>query len=175
MVRRSLLAMAVLLFAFTSAIAQAPESKAPVLSPSARLAAAKTAYLKNAGGSEIPYNVISDGVEGWGRYKLVQDPTEADIIIEVMAPSSSNGVSVSAGTSSDQHLGAPAQSMTTSKELTITRITLIVYDARSKAALWSATEQPKSAMKAKTRQDNVVESAQRLLTKFRERVEPEPK
>ncbi len=173
MIRGSLFTLGAILFVFSTVFAQTPESKAPSLSPASRLAAAKTAYLKNAGGSDIPFNVISDGVQGWGRYKLVSDPTEADIVIEVMSPSTGNGVSISATTNSDERNGVPAQSLTSSKELTVTRITLIVYDARSKAALWSATEQPKGGLKAKTRQDNVVESAQRLVTKLRSQVEPE--
>ncbi len=174
MIRRSLFAMAAVVVCFLSAIAQTPGAK-PALSPTARLTAAKTAYLKNAGGSEIPFNVISDGVEGWGRYKIVHDPSEADIIIEVMSPAVGSGVSISGSTSSDSRNGVPSESLTSTKELTVTRITLIVYDARSRAALWSATEQPKGGMKAKTRQDNVVESAQHLLSKFREQVEPDTK
>jgi hypothetical protein len=51
---------------------------------------------------------------------------------------------------------------------------MIVYDARSKMALWSSSEQPKSALRQKNRQDRIVETAQRLVSQFRQRVEPEP-
>ena len=65
----------------------APEQKNPTyVSPSARLAAAKTVFVKNNGGSEIPFNVISGGLEGWGRLLLVDSPGQADIIIEVTSP-----------------------------------------------------------------------------------------
>ena len=53
----------------------APEQKNPAyLSPSARLAAAKTVFMKNNGGSEVPFNVISGGMEGWARFILVDSP-----------------------------------------------------------------------------------------------------
>lgn len=62
--------------------------------------------------------------------------------------------------------------MTTSRDLSNAPIKLVIFDGRSRAALWSASEQPKSALRQKNRQDNVVEAAQKLLSKLRERVEP---
>jgi hypothetical protein len=166
---------AALLFLVISVAAQNDPAKgAPALSPTARLAAAKTAYLKNAGGSEIPFNVISEGIEGWGRFQVVGTPEKADIIIEVTAPETGNGISVSSGTSTDPRSGLPAESTTSTHELQVARINLIVYDARSKMALWSATEQPKGGLRHRSRQDKVVEASQKLVSKFRERVEPDP-
>lgn len=166
---------AALLFLSISVAAQNDPAKvAPALSPTARLAAAKTAYLKNAGGSEIPFNVISESVEGWGRFQIVGTPEKADIIIEVTAPETGSGISVSSGTSTDPRAGLPSESTTSTRELQVTRINLIVYDARSNMALWSATEQPKGGLRHKSRQDKVVEASQKLVSKFRERVEPDP-
>jgi hypothetical protein len=175
MIRRSLL-LATLLLVPMFGIAQTPSRKPPHISATARLTAAKTVYLKNAGGNEMPFNVISEGVQGWGRYTIVNDPEKADLIVEVMSPNVGRGISISSTNSTpDPHTGVPAESVTSTKEMTVSRITLIIYDARSKAALWSASEQPNGALRDKTRKDNVVESAQHLVTKFRERVEPEAK
>ena len=171
MFRQSFLWMASLAVLFTSLWAQDPAPK--LLSPLARLTSAQTAYLKNAGGSELPFNVISEGVEGWGRYRIVNAPEKSDIIIEVTSPDAAGGVSVSGTTSSDPHNGMPVESATTTRELSVSRITLIVYDAKSKMALWSGSEQPKGAMRAKARKDNIVQASERLVTKFREHVEPE--
>lgn len=168
-------AVFLLLLLAISAVAQDESAKAvSTLSPTARLAAAKTAYLKNAGGSEIPFNVISESVAGWGRFQIVSTPEKADIIIEVTAPDTNSGIAISSGTSTDPRGGLPAESTTSTRELQVTRINLIVYDARSKMALWSATEQPKGGLRHKIRQDKVVEASQKLVSKFRERVEPEP-
>jgi hypothetical protein len=165
-------ALLVLLLPFAPAQNEASKDALP-LSPSARLAAAKTAFLKNAGGSEVPFDVITEGVRGWGRYQIVSAPEKADIIIEVTSPGIGSGVSVTSTTSTDARSGMPVESATSSRELQVARITLIVYDAKSKMALWSSSEQPKGALRHKNRQDKVVETAQHLVTKFRERVEPD--
>lgn len=174
MYRRSLRLWAALVVLLPIVSAQdQPSSTAKPLSPIARLTSAKTAYLKNAGGSDVPFNVISESIEGWGRYQMANAPEKSDIIIEVTSPSTGNGVSVTSTTSTDQRTGLPSDSTTTTHELSVARITLIVYDAKSKMALWSASEQPKGAMREKARKDNIVAAAQRLVTKFREHVEPD--
>jgi hypothetical protein len=172
--RPKLLWFPAVLFACSIAVAQAPTgSKAPPLSPTARLTAAHTAYLKNAGGNDVPFNVVSDAVHGWGRYKLVNSPDDADIVIEIAAPNGTGSVSVTSTTATDPRSGRPVSSSSTSHELSVARITLIVYDRKSNIALWSSSEQPKGGLRDKTRKDNVVLAAQHLVTKFRERVEPE--
>jgi hypothetical protein len=175
MLRRTVYGVAALLLCFVShGFPQAEATKAVPLSPTARLAAAKSAYLQNGGGNEVAFNVVSESVQGWGRYQIVGDPTKADLIIEVASPSGSNGISISSTSSNDSRTGMPSESTTRSRDLQVARITMIVYDARSKMALWSSSEQPKSALRQKNRQDRIVETAQRLVSQFRQRVEPEP-
>ena len=149
---------------------QAPQKASPI-SASARLAAGKSMFLKKAGGSAIPFEVISAAVAEWGRYPLVDSPEKADLILEVVSPDESGSVSVtsSAGVASaDGHM---QDSTTTTKELPASEVKLTIYDARSKLPLWSAREKAKPAMKQKAREDNLVQAAQRLMTDLRERVE----
>jgi hypothetical protein len=150
-----------------------PETKKPVyVSPSARLAAAKTAVVLNAGGSEIPYNVIASGVEGWGRFRVVDSRSQADVIIEISSPEEDN-VSVS----SKNHVGAGGRmedSTSTTRSLSNGAVKLVVYDAKTHMALWSASEQPKGGFRQRAREDHLVEAAEHLMTKFRERIEPLP-
>jgi hypothetical protein len=163
-----------LLPAWAAAQKQKPDdqSKPPVLSPSARLAAARTMYVKSAGGSRIPYNVISTVLEDWGRYTVVDEAARADLIVEITSPDAGGGVSVSSTTTRDSVAGRPVESTSASRELSNGPIRMIVRDARSKLPLWSGSEQPKGAMREKAREDNMVEAALRLVRKFRERVEP---
>ena len=154
----------VLLFAAFS-FAQDQKPAATPISPSARLAAAKTAYLRNGGGSEIPYNVIESGVEGWGRFTLVDSPQQADVIIEVQAPEEETGTSVS---SSDGH------SASASHDTSVAIIKLTVYDAKTHLPLWTVVERPKGGFKEKTRNDNLVKAAEKLVSEFRDRLEPPP-
>ena len=127
--------------------------------------------MKNAGGSEIPFNVIEGGIEGWGRYTLADSPEKADLIVEVTAPSEESGVSVTSKTTTET--GRAQQSTTSSRELGTGPIKLVVYDARNHVPLWSASENPKGAFKQKNREDNLVEAAQKLVHQLRERVEPQ--
>lgn len=150
----------------------APEKKPPVfVPPSVRLKEAKSVFIKNGGGSDIPFNVIESGVEGWGRYLLAESPEKADLIVEVTSPSEETGISVTSKTTTGS--GPTEQSTTSSKELGSGPIKLVVYDARNHVPLWSATEQPKGAFKQKNREDKLVEAAQKLVHAFRERVEPQ--
>src|SRR5258708_18086032 len=47
---------------------------------------AKTLFIKQQGGRNIPFNVITSNMEGWDRFTLVDAPEKADIILEVIAP-----------------------------------------------------------------------------------------
>jgi hypothetical protein len=53
-------------------------------------------------------------------------------------------------------------------------IKMVVADARTHLTLWAASDQPKGGFRQRARDEHLVEAAQRLLTKFRERIEPPP-
>lgn len=174
LIKRTLLLLFLLLgSAFTFSQDQKPTStEAPkFVPPSVRLKEAKAVYMKNGGGSEIPFNVIESGMEGWGRYTLVDSPEKADLIVEVASPMEDTGVSVTSKTSTES--GHMEKTTKSTRDLTVGQIKLTVFDARNRVPLWSATEKPKGAFKQKNREDNLVESAQKLVRKFRERVEPQ--
>jgi hypothetical protein len=147
-----------------------PANKPVYVSPSARLAAAKTAVVLNAGGSDVPYNVISNGIEGWGKYRLVDERPKADIVIEVISPEEETS-SVSTKTRVNSS-GRAEESSSTTRNLSNGAIKLVVSDAKTRIVLWSASEQPKGALRQRAREDHLVEAASRLLAKFRERIEP---
>jgi hypothetical protein len=140
------------------------------LSPAARLAAAKTALLRKSGsGSDIAYDVVSSTLEGWGRFTLVHEPEKADVIVEVFTvEETEGGISASSGPGRGRPIGR-------SRQGTIAMIKLTVYDAKTHIALWTGAERPKGAMKKVDRENNEVEAAQRLVTKFHDDVEPPQK
>jgi hypothetical protein len=106
-----------------------------------------------------------------GHFVLVDAPEKADIVLEVSAPDTDRGVSVSSSSKPSTSTGRIEESTTTSRQLSDAPVRMLVYDARSKMPLWSASEQPKFAFKQKAREDNLVDAAQHLMTKFRERIE----
>lgn len=144
------------------------------MTPAARLAAAKTAFLKKVAGGNTPFEVISSTLEGWGKYTLVDAPEKADIIIEISSTEDSPA-SVSSSVGLSQQTGQYEQSSKTTKEFTTAQIKLTALDEKTKVPLWTATEHPKHAMKKVDKENNEVEAAQRLVSKFHDFVEPPQK
>ncbi len=160
---------AALLLLCAFAFAQQAPAPPAAIAPHARLLAARSIYIEHAGG-RLPNDVIGDAFQGWGRYLVVNDPAQADLIVSINAPTSDTGVSVGAG---DGRHGAPPPSRSLSSG-DATQIRLTILDAHDRVVLWSGTEQPKSSLKEKQREDNTVDASLRLFRRFRNTIEPEP-
>lgn len=147
------------------------EKKPGFQTPSMRLASARNIFIIRTHGSMIPFDAIKSTLDGWGRFSLVETKDKADLIIEV-ASSGDSGVQVSSSSSVSPDSGKEEKSTSTRKDLSPTEITMTVFDARNKRPLWSATESVKFAMKEKSKENNLVEAAERLAAKFHDRLEP---
>ncbi|HUN89833.1 MAG TPA: hypothetical protein VMU28_13625 [Terriglobales bacterium] len=139
----------------------AQEQSKPVVSPSARLAAAKTAYIKNGGGNEMPFNIISSAIDSWGRFIPADSPEAADIIIEITSYVNDVG-----STQQLDDKGNPKA------RPDVVNIKMVVSDARTHLPLWSSNERPKGAFKQKTVEENIADASEKLLEKFHDRLEP---
>ena len=139
--------------------------KPPVISPHARLMAARRIFIEHAGG-RLPNDVIGDAFQGWGRYQVVGDPGQADLIVSIIAPVSDSGVSVGSGPGNGRRGVAAAST-------TVTQISLLVLDAHDRVVLWSGRQQPKASIKEKQREDNAVDASLLLFRRFRDAIEPE--
>jgi hypothetical protein len=161
------------LFSCLTAIAQdQPTEPKKYMSPQARMAAAKTVYLRNGGGTDVPFNVIQAGIESWPHYVVVNSPEKADLIIEVISPEEVSKSS-SVGAKVDTKGGSAAPSSSASPDFAAPQIIkLTVTDAKTKVVLYSVTERPKNAWKEKARTDSQIECAQKLLALLHNRVEP---
>jgi hypothetical protein len=157
-----------------SLLSQQPEKKLPADSTTSRLANAKNVLVMRARGNGIPFDVIKSAIDGWGRFALVEAPDKADLVISV-ATSGDNNVKVGSASNGFSPSGRPDASTTTTREFSDSDITMTVYDAKSKRVLWVATETAKSALRQTTRENNLVEAAERLAVKFHDRLEPPPK
>jgi hypothetical protein len=181
LVRRAAIVLCFLSFAIRL-VAQDTQQQKPAeapkpMSPTARLAAAKTAYVKRAAGADVAYDAIRYAIEGWGRFTVVGKPEDSDITIEVSAPGEGGGVSISSSTNATNNTtGRPDQNTSTSRTFNSGGgpVKMTVYETKSKMLLFVASEQAKSALKQKAREDNLVDAASKLVRKFRERVEPTP-
>ncbi len=151
--------------------AQPAEKKPVIETPSMRLAHARNVIVVRKHGSEIPADVIRSTVEGWGRFTIVESPDKADLIIEIWS-SGDSGVQVSSTSKVSPENGQEEKSTSSTKDISPTEIKMTVIDARNKRPLWNATENVKFAMKEKAKENNMVEAAERLASKFHDRLEP---
>jgi len=165
----------ILLTSGISAFSQQPAEKKPLIeTPSMRLAAAKIVFITRTHGSRIPLDVIKSTMEGWERFTFVETPDKADLIIEISSTGDS-GVQVSSSSKVSPETGQEEKSNSTRKDISPTEIRMAVFDSRNKRPLWAATESVKFAMKEKGKENNLVEAAERLASKFHERLEPPAK
>lgn len=153
---------------------QQPAEKKPVIeTPSMRLASARNVFINRTHGSRIPFETIKSTIEGWGRFTLVETPGKADLLIEI-ASTGDSGVQVSSSSKVSAESGHEEKSTATRKDISSTDVRMTVSDVRNKRVLWTGTESVKFAMKEKAKENNLVEAAERLASKFHERLEPPP-
>lgn len=152
-----------------------PEKKAPVVqTPAARLASAKKVLVIRTRGGDIPYETIRTTIEGWDRFTLVNAPEKADLIIEVASVGGDADVQVAGGLNPSPQTGRFEPSTRSSRDLSATEVTMTVADARNKRVLWHGTESAKFAVRQKARENNLVEAAEKLASRFHDRLEPPP-
>jgi hypothetical protein len=149
-----------------------PSAKKPIIeTPAMRLASARNVLIIRTRGSMVAFDVIRSTVDGWGRFTLVETRDKADLIIEI-ASGGDSGVQVSSSSGVSPDSGREEKSTQSRKDISPTEISMMVFDARNKRPLWSATESVKFAVKEKTKENNLVEAAERLASKFHQRLEP---
>jgi len=171
----SCLYASVVILAVVAIRAQQPAPEKPrVETPAARLANAKSVLIMRTRGNMIPYDVIRDTVDGWGRFALVQTPDQADLLIQVASTGGDSDLRVTSTSGQSMESGRYGSSSHTSKDLSATDIKLTVLDARNRRVLWEATETAKYAMKEKARENNMVEAAEKLASKLHNKLEPPP-
>lgn len=160
------------------------QQPAPAATPGApshydTIAAARKVFLKNAGGSDIPFNVISRDFEGWAHYLLVDSPDKADLIIEIRSPDDGSESKDKDSDKGKSHVYSGGQPNSGSQQNEAPGpaadvIVFTVYD-KNKRPMWIAREQPKYTVRHKNEQAHLEEAAQKIFTRFHDRIEPPAK
>ena len=137
--------------------AQTPDPPTAPL-PSA-LAKATKLFIGNAGDQENAdclraYNSFYDGVSKLGRFTLVLDPNEADLVLELHYEI---GIGKSVGSGDG-----------------IRQFRVVIEDPRSRIILWSLTERTNYAVFQKNRNKNLDETVATLVSDFNLLAAPQP-
>jgi len=153
-----------------------PKPAAPSVSATTRLLNAKTVFLKNVVGGDIPLEILNNAVVGWPRYTVVDALEKADLLIEISSPEppkkkeDGGGTKVQSGAGGRDPRALPPPTST----YPLTDVKLVVRDAHTKAILWAASEPAKEAFRQAKTDENLVEATQKLVRKLHDRVEPPP-
>ena len=158
--------------------AQQDAGKPLAVTPGVRLAAAKKVFLKNGGGSDTPFDVISMSFSEWARFTVVDDPAKADLLVEITSPDDGRkkdkekegGMGGFSAKAQGKSIGGGQSEETPTS--TRSDVLMAVRDAKTKAVLWSGTEKPTSTEKGMSKDEKFAAAGTRLMSRFREKVEP---
>jgi hypothetical protein len=134
-----------------SASAQAPPPPLSLAPVPPTLLNAKTVFISNAGADsglfphpfsgdpDRPYNQFYAAVQNWGRYLVVGDPSEADIVfqLQLIAPNGPSNANKVNGASDP-----------------LPMFRLVVFDRKTHYVLWALTESIDAALLQKTHDNN---------------------
>jgi len=157
----------------TAQPSSAEKKAAPKIeTPTARLTSARNVFITRTQGGKIPYDTIRTTIEDWQRFTLVNSAEKADLIIEVASSGGDNDVRVGSSMSPNPETGRMEESTHSTRDLSATEVSMTVLDARNKRVLWRGTESAKYVVREKARENNLVEAAEKLASKFHGRLEP---
>ncbi len=108
-------------------------------------------------------------MKSWNRFKIVGSPSEADIILELRYFVEDHGNRVFSSTNT-----YTGQTQVFSVKDVDPQLSLNIYDAKTKDLLWSVTDHRRLARFEKNREKETINSADRLVTGLRVRLEPAP-
>lgn len=153
---------------------QSETGKPAAVTPTVRLQAAKTVYLKSGGGSDMPFDAISMLFNEWPRFAMVNDPAKADLIVEVTSPDDGKKKDKDSGGFTASAQGQQVAGHHADEPPTSTRndVLMAVRDAKTQALLWSGTEKPTSVEKGMSKADKFAAAGTRLMSRFKEKIEP---
>jgi hypothetical protein len=125
------------------------QEAAPAAPVPPRIASAKKAFISNAGeqrnpsgdlyfsgGPDRAYNQFYAAMKDWGRYELVLDPADADLVFEIRLANVAQGVD--------------------------TELKLVLLDPRTHVTLWTFSEHADAAGRQKTRDASFDQAISRI-------------
>ncbi len=123
---------------------------------------AKKIFIVNGGGSNLAYDTFYSAMKKWGRYELIGSPDNADLVVQLSYGVESGGVLVWTN---------PATKRANSSEVHYPKISLVIYDPKSKTPLWSTVDYPRTAVRQKNGEKEIIKSAERVVNQLRTRID----
>jgi hypothetical protein len=131
----------------------------------ATMVKAKAVFLANSSGSDLAYNAFYDAMKQWGHYQLADSPDGADLVIELSYGVVNMGTRVWGGGGT---VGAPG--MVRSQQINDAKMSLAVYDAKTKTNLWTSVDEHKLAALKRNRDKDMIAAAEQLVGQLRAKI-----
>jgi hypothetical protein len=115
-----------------------------------QIASAHTVFVSYGGGADRAYSQLYAGLQQWGRYQIVDSPSQADLLFEIKAidPAISTGIDGSV--------------------VYYPQLILRILDSKTNALLWTTTANIKAAGGQKSRDKGFDESVAVLVDRVRQ-------
>ncbi len=123
----------------------------PLAPMPAKVLAAKTVFLVNVCQDDLAYDSVYAAIRAWGRFQLVDSADAADLIVEVSTVNYATGVRIK------------------NRPVPVEEIVLTILDGASKGPLWSTAERCRFAVRAKNREKETIDAAERLVGSLKAR------
>jgi hypothetical protein len=161
---RILRVLAILLVA-TCALAK-QRKDVPLAPLPAKVVAARTVFLTNAGGSDLAFDAFYSKMKSWGRFEIVDTPEKADLIFELSYMTVRGGTRVWSSTNTYD-----GSTQVHSAAITDPQVLLTIFDGENHAALWSTVEHRRLARLQRNREKETINAAERIVSKLKTRLE----
>jgi hypothetical protein len=134
----------------SSAVLQAQTEVVPAAPIPSQILAAKKVFISNAGvGTDRNYNQFYAAIKSWGRYELVDIPSDADLVYEISYSSQITNVTGS------KESGCDSSNSSWFK--------LALVDPKTRIVLWTVTENIKPFARQKTGEKNSDDAIDKLV------------
>lgn len=124
-------------------------------------------YIK--GGADLAFDTFYAEMKNWGRYRIVDSPTDADLILELVYSSQRIGTHVWSTTNT--YTGTTDVQSTPEMD---PHLSLSIYDRKTGFAIWSTAEARERARLNRNREKNLLNAVREMVLNLRTRVESTP-
>ncbi len=143
-----------LITAFAAVVPGKTRTDIPLAPLPAKVLTAKKIFVVNVCQDDLAYDAVYAALKNWGRFEMVDSAEASDLIFEV-------------GT-----VIYPTRVHVNNRAVLDEQILLTILDSASKGPLWSTGERCRFAIRAKNREKETIDTAERLVNGLKARITP---
>ena len=120
--------------------------------------------IKDGGGNDIAFDTVYSELKSWGRFRIVDSVDAADLVVEVTYGLENQRTRVFSSTNY-----STGHTQVFSRNVADPTLRMTIYDAKTKAPLWSQSIVRKWARFGGNREKNLIKATKTMVERFRKR------